>query len=239
MDAWPTSLVIVDDDRYIVSLLDEVFQQEGLAVRSFTSSVEAQAHLAGHTPDIVITDIKMPDVTGLDLLREIHARAPETMVIIITGYSSLQTTLEAVQLGAFDYITKPFLLGEVKLVVQRAAEQLQLRRENRRLIDRVSELEDEVGELRRQFEAITRDFTALDAEMRARRGEARQVFLPQPPLALKPYAAQAETPRSRYSAKLDLLEDLHRRGVLSDPEFESARRRLAEATGQSGAEGPR
>lgn len=228
------SLVVVDDDRYIVSLLEDVFEQEGLAVRSFTSSVEAQKHLTSHAADIVITDIKMPEITGLDLLREIHSVSPETIVIIITGYSSLQTTLEAVQLGAFDYITKPFLLGEVKLVVQRAIEQIGLRSENQRLSERLSELEGEFTRLQSNFESLSKEFVSLGEQLHLRPGlGAQRMLVPESPArAIKPYADQAQTSESRYGAKLDLLEELVARGVLSERDFENAKRRLAEATGK-------
>ncbi|MBN1477962.1 response regulator [Candidatus Sumerlaeota bacterium] len=223
------SLVVVDDDRYIVSLLEEVFLSDGLTVHSFTSSVEAKRHLEASPPDILIADIHMPEVTGLDLLRMVHEQSPETMVIIITGYSSLQTTLEAVQLGAFDYITKPFLLGEVKLVVQRAAEQLALRRDNERMSARLAELEREFTRLQRSFESLSQEFLALSEQ---RSHDSVRLRVPTTPQqALRPYAAAAQTDESLYEQRLMLLEDLHRRGVLSGKDLELAKRRLAEATG--------
>jgi DNA-binding response OmpR family regulator len=230
----PPRLVIVDDDRYIVSLLDDLFRQEGMDVHSFTSSREAQSHIAAEAPDIVITDIKMPEVSGLELLREIKERHPETLVIMITGYSTLQTTLESVTLGAFDYITKPFVLGEVKLVVQRAAEQMRLRRENQRLADRLAEMEHEFNQMRENFETLTREFDALGEALRTRAvpGEMQPRLMPQSPVeALKPYAAAARTAKSRYSEMLVVLEQLRASGVLSDADFAAAKRRLAEATG--------
>ena len=227
----PLSLVVVDDDRYIVTLLEDVFQQEGMEVQSFTNSVEAQAHLRSHRADLVITDIKMPDVTGLDLLRDVKQRSPETLVIIITGYASLQTTLEAVQLGAFDYITKPFLLGEVKLVVQRAVEQLNLERENGRLLSRVQELEGEFQRLQESFDDLSREYMELSGQIQGRGPmppEARQMMTARQ--AIRPYAEQVASV-TKHASQLEMLEDLHRRGVLSDSELEAAKRRLREATG--------
>lgn len=229
-ESWIPRIVVVDDDRLVVSMLEDLFVQEGHDVRGFTSSVDAKAYLQKEPVDLVITDLKMPEVSGLDLLREIRAQSNETQVIIITGYASLQTTLEAVSLGAFDYLTKPFMVDEVRLVVKRGIEQIQLQRENNRLAQRVEDLEGDFTRLMRKFEALTQEFNSVTAQGQSI-GPSRMIVPRAPIEAIKPYEQAAQTRQSRYTQRIELLRDLLNRGVLSENDFENAKRKLAESTG--------
>ncbi len=80
--------------------------------------------------DLVITDVKMPGVDGMEVLKTVKEVSPETVVIMITAFATTETAVEAMKLGAYDYITKPFKVDEIKLIIQKALEKRHLRKEN-------------------------------------------------------------------------------------------------------------
>ncbi|MEO8503885.1 MAG: sigma-54 dependent transcriptional regulator [Acidobacteriota bacterium] len=123
-------LLLVDDEPSILDFLTLLFQSEGYGVDT-APSVEAARKLLGERGyDLLLCDITMPDGNGLDLLREIKAAGTPTPVIMMTAYTSTKSAIEAMKLGAHDYISKPFDVEELKVVVQRALERAQLVDEN-------------------------------------------------------------------------------------------------------------
>jgi two-component system, NtrC family, response regulator AtoC len=131
MNKAPTRLLVVDDDVTTLNLLKEVLSKEGHEVETALGGEEAIAKGADHLFDIVITDVRMADKDGMDVLRYFKKTAPESTVIMITAFGSIETAIEAIREGAFDYISKPFKLGEITITVQRALEQRRLLRENK------------------------------------------------------------------------------------------------------------
>ncbi len=125
------SLLIVDDDPVTLDLLKEVLTKEGYEVRTALSGEEAISLAERNLFDIVITDVRMGIKDGMEVLREFKKNSPETTVIMITAFGSIDTAIEAIREGAFDYISKPFKLEEIKLTVRRAFEQRRLIEENR------------------------------------------------------------------------------------------------------------
>ncbi len=128
----PPRVLVVDNDVEQVDLLCAVLKREGYEVEGVTGGAAALEALAAG-PAVVLTDLRMEGVDGLALLREVHQRAPEARVILMTAFGSLETAIEAIREGAFDYLTKPFKLDEAILAVQRAVEDRAVREENRRL----------------------------------------------------------------------------------------------------------
>src|SRR3990167_504380 len=101
-------VLVVDDEQSLTEFLALFFRGEGFHVRT-ACSVDAARHLLAEvTPDLVLCDILMPDGNGLDLLREIKTRTPELPVVMMTAYTSTKTAIEAMKLGAYDYVSKPF-----------------------------------------------------------------------------------------------------------------------------------
>ena len=111
-------------------MLTTVFEEEGWAVTSAGSLAESRAQLQKREPDLVLCDLMMPDGSGIDLLREIHAQNPKIPVIMITGDTSHRSAVEALKAGAYDYIGKPFDNDELKIVVRKAVERRNLEEEN-------------------------------------------------------------------------------------------------------------
>jgi len=129
-------LLVVDDEAGIREMLTIVFQREGYRVSAARGCVEGLALLDGETPDLVLTDLKMPDGTGFDILKKVKDTHRETPVVMITAYSSTKTAVDALKQGAYDYIAKPFDVDELKHVVARALERKRLVEENVALKER-------------------------------------------------------------------------------------------------------
>jgi len=134
-----TRILVVDDDEIILTSLSEFLRLEGYGVETARSFDEASAHLAGGLFQVVITDVSMPDVNGFELLKMVRNRYPDTAVVMITGYGTIESAVEAIKRGAFDYLTKPIIDDEIKLVVERALRQQSLTAENRSLKSQLAE----------------------------------------------------------------------------------------------------
>ena len=126
-------ILVVDDEVSILNTLEILLRREGFEVSVAKSGREALERFEESPPDVVLTDIRMPGVTGLDLLAQIRERDPETPVILMTAQASLQSAVQAVNQGAFYYLQKPFVNGELVALCRRAAETRELKRENRAL----------------------------------------------------------------------------------------------------------
>lgn len=126
-------LLVVDDEQSMREFLDIFFRKEGYEVQTASCVDEALAFFERSEFDVVISDIQMPDRTGIDLLNEVQRISPETVVIMITAFSTTETAIDAMKLGAYDYITKPFKVDEVRLIVEKALEKKTLSSENLRL----------------------------------------------------------------------------------------------------------
>jgi two-component system response regulator AtoC len=121
------SMLVVDDDPGTSGLLHEVFLQEGYEVDVASSGAEA-LDLAARKPfDIVLSDVQMPDLDGIEVLRRLRRVAPDSTVILVTAYGTIEAAIRALHEGAFDYVRKPFKLDEVRLCVARAMERRRLR----------------------------------------------------------------------------------------------------------------
>ena len=123
------NILVVDDEKLIRWSLKERMTREGHAVREAEDGKSAAAALEAELPDLVLLDMKLPDTDGLTILRSITERAPQLPVIIITAFSTVDTAVEAMRVGAYDYISKPFDMDELTITVRRALEASSLRRE--------------------------------------------------------------------------------------------------------------
>ena len=123
-------VLIVDDEESMRDFLSIMLHREGYQVDTAVDGAQAVVHLRDHNYDLVISDIKMPRMTGLELLTHIKDRTPETVVLMVTAFSSTDEAVEAMKQGAYDYITKPFKNEEIRLIVKNALERRDLRREN-------------------------------------------------------------------------------------------------------------
>jgi DNA-binding NtrC family response regulator len=126
----PSRILLVDDSKATLELISEGLEQAGHAVDCASSAQEAFIKASRNGYDIVITDLVMPKLDGMQVLAHFSDRYPETIVIVLTGHATIETAVKAMKRGAFDYLTKPVKLDEIYLVLRRAQELITLRAEN-------------------------------------------------------------------------------------------------------------
>jgi two-component system response regulator PilR (NtrC family) len=126
-------ILVVDDERSMQEFLEIFFRSEGYDVVTAGDVDTALVHLENDEFDVVISDIQMPGRSGIDLVHATYEMSPETVVIMITAFASTETAITAMKEGAYDYVTKPFKVDELRIVVEKALEKKLLSSENRRL----------------------------------------------------------------------------------------------------------
>ncbi len=122
---------MVDDDPDVLFLLSSRLDQLGYAVTTVSSGVQAIAKLAAEAPSLMFLDLRLPRMSGLDVLRHTRQTSPETTVIVMTAYATVEKAVEAMKEGAWDFLTKPLTPGHLELVVQKAFERNELQRAQR------------------------------------------------------------------------------------------------------------
>ncbi|RLB43624.1 MAG: response regulator [Deltaproteobacteria bacterium] len=115
-----TSILILDDEPIVCKRLKSALEKKGYEVEIFFRSSDAFKRITERTFDIVITDLKMEGLDGMAFLTEVKKRSPTTEVIVITGFATMETAKESFQRGVFDFLAKPFKLGEIQDAVERA-----------------------------------------------------------------------------------------------------------------------
>ncbi len=155
-------ILIVEDEKNVGDLLGEILAADDRSIKVSYDGAGAIRELKRKKYDLVVTDIMLPGATGMDVLREAKTLYPHTIVIIITGYASLETAIEAVREGAYDYLRKPFRLDEIKIAVNNACEKISLIRENSLLM---RNLKQAYTELKRFDEAEKRQTKADGANI--------------------------------------------------------------------------
>lgn len=135
----PFRVLVVDDDAETLALLREILVKEGYEVSAAEDAEAALRTAAQAEPDVVITDIQMPGMDGVALLAELHSRFPKTLVILATAYGSLKTAVDGIKAGAFDYLAKPFMIDDIRLVTRRAIEHKQVLSENQSLREQLKD----------------------------------------------------------------------------------------------------
>jgi len=123
-------LLIIDDERSILALLSTVFTKEGYEVKTSLSASKALDLIENQDFDLVISDIKLPEMSGMEILRKVKLKKPELPFVMITAYGSIKQAVEALKVGALDYVLKPFDVEELKIVVAHGLEKGKLKQEN-------------------------------------------------------------------------------------------------------------
>jgi len=158
-----TKILIVDDEKIALKNLEHVMKKEGYAVTGTQSGQNALKMLEEQSFDVVLTDLKMEKADGMQVLKHCRRLNPDTEVIMITGYATLESAVEAMKHGAFYYIVKPFKLDEVRKIVKEAIEKVRLKKEN-------TQLREEIEKYQGKVKIITED-----ANMQRLLDTARQI----------------------------------------------------------------
>jgi DNA-binding NtrC family response regulator len=134
----PARILVVDDETAARSALTELLREEGYEVQSAGDGFKALGRLDGWTPQIVITDLKMPGMDGIQLMEKLRERIADVSVVVMTAFGTVESAVEAIQQGADDYLTKPLHLGQLLVVVERVLNHRALQQETERLRDELA-----------------------------------------------------------------------------------------------------
>ena len=116
----PKQIIIVDDEKIVCTMVQRILAQEGYEVESFTDSTEALERIRAKKVDLVITDLKMENIDGMDILREVNQLYPEAKVSMLTAYATLDAAIEAIKERIFDFFPKPVTIEGLKKSVKKA-----------------------------------------------------------------------------------------------------------------------
>ena len=158
-------ILIVDDDNSTLKMLEEFLLEEGYCVLTASDGLEAVKTIQKEDLDIILTDLRMPGIGGIEVLKAAKKVNQCVHVVIVTGYASLDTALQAIKEGAYDYITKPFMLDEVGVVLKNVSEKVKLEREKRCLIEDLKKAYNELNFLRDSKENLDRNIHNIDRRM--------------------------------------------------------------------------
>lgn len=163
-------VLVVEDEADLRELLVEYFRGKGHVVTGAADGRAAITALERDTFDLVLTDLQLPGVDGLGVLAAARRLFPAIYVVIVTGFASLDSAIQAVRLGAYDYLTKPFSLGQIDVVLRRIDDHAALQAENERLSRQIAQQDG--TDLRHAFllrlEGIENRLTRIEAALRPR-----------------------------------------------------------------------
>ncbi|MDY6933948.1 MAG: sigma-54 dependent transcriptional regulator [Spirochaetota bacterium] len=154
-------IIVIDDEVHICESCQEILTDDGHCVKTFTDPINALQHINKEHCDIVLLDLKLPHMDGLEVLKQLKEKYPELIVIVITGFATIDTAVQSMKLGAYDYVRKPFTPDELSEVVKRAVENIKILLEVKYLNEELQksyELDTIVGE----SEAIKRVFALVE-----------------------------------------------------------------------------
>ena len=157
-----STILVCDDKPVMVEFLNEYLQKEGHVVFTATDGEDGYLKFRENQPEIVITDMKMPKLTGIELLQKIKSESPDTIVIMMTAFATIESAIETMREGAYDYIIKPFSLDQIKSIMDKVNEKITLVQENKylksqlQMIYKFDNLIGQSGKMREMYEIITK-----------------------------------------------------------------------------------
>ena len=137
-------LLIVEDDQILREMLEHYLKTDGFTVDVAVNGREGYEKHKQNSYDLVITDLNMPQMTGIELVQKVREFDDFVELIIVTGYATLESAVEAVRIGAFDYIVKPFKLDELRVAVKNACDKITLKKTNRELLEKLKGFHEEI-----------------------------------------------------------------------------------------------
>jgi len=215
--------LVVDDDKRLRSVLKGLLSEEDHEVKTCEDGSEAIKTCLAEKFDLIITDLKMPGADGLDVLRKAKQKHPDTLVIIVTGFASLETAIQAIREGAYDYITKPFKLEEFKILIKNASEKIELIKENQSLLIELQEAYKHLN-IVKKIMGIHSD-SEEEKNMHHADTAGRDLFIAGSMLSQVYLEKKGETSIAVLS-DLERISSLKNKGFLSEEEFELCKSKL-------------
>ena len=210
-------ILVVDDDKTLLSALKTVLDQEN-HVTICNDGKKAIELCRNEKFDLIITDLMMPGANGLEVLTETRKIDPDILVVLITGFASLETAVQAIREGAYDYITKPFKLEEIKIIVNNAREKIRLILENRKLIADLHNAYEQLKMMKKLLEVDD------DKSIKKNDKDDRPVIAG----SMLPFYYSSTVANGKASILDDLerISELKERGLLTGKEFELCKSKL-------------
>ena len=211
-------VLVADDDEVFLEILSETVENAGASVVPAPDGLAALEHLAIADFDILITDLNMPRMDGLALLKHVRASYPHILSILVTGFGSLESAIEALRLGVYDYIQKPFMVEQVAVTVRNAIDRVRIFREKLSLLEKIEVLNRRLYRLegRRdpEYEIYDESGKLIGGPLVLDPGNFRSdTFLERP-----------EGNPNRAIVALETLKGLKRDGVISEVELDRLKR---------------
>ncbi len=227
-------VIVVDDDVSILRVLKQLLKDKGYEVFTASNGKEAIDLIYENDFDLVITDLMMPETDGLEVLKKAKERNSRTQVIMITGFATLDSAIEALKLGAFDYIRKPFKIAELDVTIRNAIDKIHLLKSNEMLLKHLRETHRHLKEtVTQSVTVMEKDIEALDImesdpDLEVSRAEVlnRYGLLGDDVFDLKQIESDKETSALN---EIERLSQLYEKGALTKEEFEICKKKLFEA----------
>ncbi|MGQ9846332.1 MAG: response regulator, partial [Bacteroidales bacterium] len=143
---------IVEDDEEFLGILTNYLSKTDRIIKSFKCGKDLLVEIKKSSFDILLADLVIPDIDGIEILKIAKRFNPNSIVIIMTGYASLDSAIQAIRGGAYDYIRKPFRLEELEIVIHNAIEKIYLKRDNIKLLNKLERMMQDLKPLRRLWE---------------------------------------------------------------------------------------
>ncbi len=204
-------ILIIDDEKAVADILKDFLSDKERSIDVCYSGLAGIESIQKNSYDLLIVDLVMPKVGGLDILRYAKKTYPDVLVIIITGHASLETAVMAIKEGAYDYIRKPCKLEEIRIVVENAIDKINLYRENRELIKKLQGAYNELMVYKQE-----RDDNKKNANINFFSSNTPSLH----------YLYNNSSFRNNYIEKLQALSSLKDSGNLTEDEFKTFKRNL-------------
>jgi len=210
-------ILIIDDDKVIADILSDLIADSQRSVDICYDGLTAIECIQKDSYDLIIVDLVMPKVGGLDILKFVKKSNPDSIVIILTGYASVDTAITAIREGAYDYIRKPCKLEEIKIVIDNAIDKIKLNRENRELVAKLQDAYRELMVLKKEDDE--------NKFLIANEKTENINFFSSSPTNLH-YLYNTDSPSDNYLDKLQALTSLKDNGMLTENEFSKFKKHL-------------
>jgi signal transduction histidine kinase len=214
-------ILIVDDEEVVLDSCSEILRAAGYAVATASDGAQGLRQVEEFRPDLVYVDLKMPGMSGMEVLERIHAADPSVVTIVITGYATLASAVEAMQRGAYDFVPKPFTPEELRLITRRGLERrrlvqetLALRREQEMLREHFAAII--AHEVKSPLAAVQQSLYLLAAELRETLTEAQRERLARLQARLADLLKMVDTWLGAISADLRAIRERFRPTVVAD-----------------------
>jgi CheY-like chemotaxis protein len=222
----PIKVLIVDDDQICREILRDTLGTHEVETAVASDGVEGLERLAAEPFDILITDLNMPRMDGLTLLQEAREHYPHILTIIITGYGSLESAIEAIRKGTYDYIQKPFKIEEILIVTRNAIEKIRMLRERNQILEELGSAYRKIHQFESERESKTKPYPKNLTEESPGPSNLNTICLfPRHTLPLALFEGSSNEP-ARVLTVLERLKYLRLQGIIDDNELDRLKRRV-------------